>query len=114
MTNNTPQIRLNYTVQEWSALTNIANTKIKKDIRIWLSLEIKQFAKRIAASKICVDCNDKEIIRKANVFDIPYEHFHEINCLARSLGIYNTTLIQRFIIDRYLSAYIEEKGFLIT
>lgn len=105
------KIKINRTEADWKALEIIAQRKTKTDFRIWLSYEIKQFAKQLNAGNICLECNEPPPLKRVNNFDIPFQVFKEIDCLSKRFNIGNSTLVQRFIIDKYLAEYYSESGF---
>lgn len=100
---------------EWDSLETIAMNLSKRSFRIWLAYEIRQFAKKIDTTTVCIPCNNADpVIKKIRNFDVPYQVYRQIECLANRFDIANSTLIQRFIIDKYLSAHYEEKGFIFS
>lgn len=108
------KFRLNYTDDEWTMLHNKAGLK-NREFRVWLHAEIKLLAKKIKEGEICTTCGEQEEIKRCNIFDLPFEYYLEVQCLAKKLGIGNGTVIQRFITDKYISLHIEERQFkLIT
>lgn len=104
-------IKLSYTESDWKSLNQIAFKQKKTDFRIWLTYEIKQFAKQIDKNAVCIDCMNTPI-KRVNNFEIPFQVLKEIECLSKQFSIGKATLIQRFIIDKYLTEHYEETGFI--